>query len=195
MRPSIEFYNDLVSEEWTVSGIEREYPIITTVLPPDFNIYDRIVRLIMRQFKQLEQSKVFFIKDHNKAVDLLRGYTDVSLCNIDHHHDVGYEDTTPLTNIIRPDVGNWVKYLKDKKIVTNYTWIHNPNSTFPESKLDKYINNHYELQQIQTNQFDKQIDLLIICNSPEWIPSMYQPLFNILLNIAEEWYQTEFEIL
>ena len=89
MRPSIEFYNDLVSDEWTVSGIEREYPMVTTVLPPDFNIYNRIVRLIMRQFKQLEQSKVFFIKDHNKVIDLLQGYADVSLCNIDHHHDVG----------------------------------------------------------------------------------------------------------
>lgn len=39
MKPSINFYNDLVNEEWSVSGIEKEYPMVAAVLPPDFGIY------------------------------------------------------------------------------------------------------------------------------------------------------------
>lgn len=195
MKPSINFYNDLVNEEWSVSGIEKEYPMVAAVLPPDFGIYQYITKFMVQLFQHLDKNKIFFVRDHNKVVDLLKGNTNVSLCNIDHHHDVGYEDVTPLTIIRFPDVGDWVKYLKDEKIVSSYTWIHNPNSEFPDEGLNIYLNKDYELQQVNLDLFTDQVDMLIICNSPEWIPALYQPLFDTWVSMAEAWYKTEFEVL
>ena len=59
------------------------------------------------------------------------------LFNIDHHHDIGYNKTTVATKIIRPECGNWVKYLGDKDKLSEYIWICNDNSDIPSSDLRK----------------------------------------------------------
>lgn len=195
MKPCIQLYNDLIDDNWTIPQIESNFPTLPLVLQPDFFIYEYITRFLIRVFKALPSNKVFFIKDHGTAGRLLDNYKNVNLTNIDHHHDIGYGATTARMQLSAPHTGDWVKYLKDKKIVTTYNWIGNSNSVYPKTELEPYIDCSIELPQIDLNKFVEQIDMLIICNSPEWIPSQYQTLWDIWVGIAEEWYGVEFEII
>jgi len=196
MAPSIGLYNDCIGDDWSIQGIEKEYPAVPMVLPPDYYLYQYLTSFLIQQFKKMDASKIFFIKSHETAAKLLEGHTGVNLCNIDHHHDVGYENVRARTKIFKPDSGNWIKYLKDKKIIDTYLWVHNSNSTFPIKELTtNYIDADRELKQMDLDNIPEQIDLLIICNSPEWIPSLYQPLWDIWLTIAESWYGAEFEVI
>jgi len=193
MRPSIELYNDLIDNDFGIQDLEHDFPVLTKVLPPDLYIYNYLTRFLIREFKKLPAEKVFFVESHEKVAKLLEGQSDVMVCNIDHHHDVAYE-MEAKTPVFVPGAGNWLKYLKDKGIVTYYTWVHNPNSSQPDDDLAPYIDSQYELQQMDLETVP-EIDMLIICNSPEWIPSDYQELWNIWVSIAEEWYGTEFSTL
>lgn len=195
MKPAITLYNDLVGDNWTMNGIEKECPNLPLVLPPDYYIYEYLTRFIVKLFKTVPADKVFFIKSHEMAAKLLEGNTDVKLTNIDHHHDVGYEGIHSKTKLRFPHTGDWVKYCKDNGIVSSYLWIGNPNSIYPKDELEHYIDQSVELSQIDLLTFSEEVDMLIICNSPEWIPSMYQPLWDVWVGIAEEWYGVEFQLL
>lgn len=195
MRPTIELYNDLVDDYWTVQSIEDKFPIISAACPPDMEIYKYLTEFLITQIKVLNVNKIFFITHHKQAAKLLEGYEEIHLCNIDHHHDVGYENVKPLTKILKPDDGNWVKYLKDKKIVTYYSWIHNSNSDFPDNRLTQYIDKEYELSHVFLSEAVPSIDILILCHSPEWIPKKWDNLWQIWLSIFNTWYDTEFDIL
>lgn len=194
MRPSIQLYNNLIDDEIMIADLERDFPILTKALPPDLYIYHYLTEFLVRQFKKMDASKVFFVNDHDAVIKLVDNTTDVSLCNIDHHHDIAYQLDADQ-RIFVPHVGNWVKYLRDKGVVTHYIWVHNPNSDPPTDDLrEKYLDSDYELQQMDLDNVP-DIDMLIICNSPEWIPSDYQEMWEIWVSIAEAWYGQEFEVI
>lgn len=194
MKPAIELYNDLTSATWRVRDLEKEYPILSVVLPPDYSIYQYVTRFVLTMFKKLPQEKVFFIEHHRTAAKLLEGYKDISLCNIDHHHDVGY-DIKPQRWLAQANDGDWVKYLMDRKSVIYYTWVCNDNSYLPSDDLRPiYVNKFFQLKQVDLDQFTNNIDMLILCHSPEWIPIQYDKLWQIWIDLAETWYGTEFVV-
>ena len=195
MGPSINLYNDLVSDDWTLSKIEKTYPNLPLVLPPDYFMYDYITRFLIKLFKVLPKEKVFFVSHHRSAGTLLDGQTNVALTNIDHHHDVGYENVRAITRLAAPHDGDWVKYLKDKNVLESYTWIGNSNSFYPKDELEHYIDASMEVKQVDLFASVPQVDMLIICNSPEWIPEQYQTLWDIWTGIYEEWYGVEFDMI
>ena len=197
MAPCIQLYNSMADDDNRgIRDAEEYFPQLKFILMPDFNTYIKLTTFLIRQLKNCPKEKVFFIEDHNKLAKLLEGEKDVDLCNIDHHHDICYGDFKISSRILIPNVGNWVKYLKDKGIVTHYTWVYNNTSNFPDDDIeDYYLDEWYEFQQIDLSQIIGQIDKLVICHSPQWVPSNYDALWDIWIKIAEEWYGTEFDVI
>lgn len=91
MAPSIGLYNDLISDDWTLGKIEKEYPNLSLVLPPDYYLYEYITKYLIHVFKNTSPEKIFFIQSHETAAKILEELTNIQLVNIDHHHDIGYD--------------------------------------------------------------------------------------------------------
>ena len=194
----IELYNNMASAgEGGIRYLEEMYPQLQPILMPNFGVYEYITSFFINQFKTMKAENLYFIREHNGIIPIIENETDVDLCNIDHHHDVCYGNFRASSKIILPNEGNWVKYLKDKGVIANYTWVHNPNSLFPDEDeiTDTYINEEYELQQINLDNIVGKVDKVIICYSPEWIPSNYDALWDIWMTIANNWFGKEFEVI
>lgn len=194
MKPSIQLYNDLIGDSKSINKVLRQYPSLEYCLSSDLNIYEYLTRFIILNIKKMNKNSVHFIREHNTAIPIIEKYDECVLYNIDHHHDLGY-NITASTKIFKPDCGNWVKYLMDKQKVKKYIWIHNDNSNMPSSTLFemKYINTKIELSNFSPLEYlTENMDELIICNSPQWIPNSLQPLFMTWMTICEEYYQTNY---
>ena len=100
-----------------------------------------------------------------------------------------------MTKILRPECGNWVKYLSDKNRINEYIWVCNDNSDMPTASLHK----SYLTEPINIKEFNfdsvRDVQKLIICNSPQWIPANIQALFMSWVGIAEEYYGKDFKII
>lgn len=195
MSPSIQLYNDLIGDQKGVNKIIKNYPLLEYTLTGDFFIYEVITRGLIQLFKKINSENIFFISEHQTLVKLTEDMDKFDLINIDHHHDLGYNKIIPTTKIIRPDCGNWAKYLSDKGKINSYIWVCNDNSDMPSNSMSKaYINETIGLELINFSAIDN-IDRLIICNSPQWIPPNIQALFMSWVGIAEEFYGKSFNIL
>lgn len=198
LRPFINLYNDVISDNMTFGEFDKEYPTLSGLIQPDYFIYEYITTFLMKLFKRLPKEKVFFIKSHEGVVKVLEQFDPGhELCNLDHHHDIGYENVNINTKITQynVDCGNWVKYLKDQKIINNYVWIHNPNSNFPDPELEKkYIAKEYELRQVDLETQLSTVDMVILCKSPEWLPVSIEPLWKLWMELANSTYNVEFNL-
>lgn len=196
MAPSIGLYNDIIGDQKGIDGIIKRYPLMEYTFTADFFIYEAVTRALMNLFKKVPAKDVYFIKEHHSLIKLVEDMKDITLINIDHHHDIGYNRVLPTTKILRPECGNWVKYLSDKGLIKSYIWVNNENSDMPTGGLSKmYLEDEFSIK----DGFDisglEQIDKLIICNSPQWIPPNIQGLFMTWIGLAEEFYDTSFKII
>ena len=195
MAPAIDLYNDLIGDEKGVNQIITQYPLLEYTLTGDLFIYEAVTRGLVSLFHKVPADKVHFITEHHNIVPLVENLEEFKLINIDHHHDIGYNNVKTALRIRKPDCGNWVKYLTDIGKVKEYVWICNKNSNMPNSSLHKsYLKDYIEIQTVDFRKLE-DIDELIICNSPQWIPPNLQALFMSWVGIAEEFYGKNFDIL
>lgn len=178
MAPSIEFYNDKIKTDGPVKDLEEMFNFVKN-LPADMYIYQYLTQAILES----KEKEIIIIKDHGEIVPYLKKFTSPieEVINIDHHHDLGYEIDMhkPLKNY---DCGNWAKYLLDNKIIQNYTWIYDDNS----SDLPEYDGPiRMKLRHTNLNTLIKKIDYIVLCKSLEWVPVEYWPLFGIWEDIVE----------
>lgn len=195
MAPSIQLYNDIVGDDYGINKVIQEYPLLEYTLTADFFIYEFLTRGLMNLFKKISAENVHFISDHHNIIPIVKDLEEFELINIDHHHDIAYGNTRATSKIHKADCGNWVKYLSDLNKIEKYTWICNKNSVMPGAGLSKpYLYENLEIQTIDFNKFEN-IDKLIICNSPHWVPPNIQALFMSWVGIAEEFYGKNFDIV
>ena len=195
MAPSIELYNDIIGDEEGINEVIQKYPLLEYTLTADFFIYEALTRGLMILFKKIPADNVYFISNHQDIIPIVGDLEKFSLINIDHHHDIAYGSTKPTSFIRQAECGNWVKYLSDLGKIKEYIWIHNKNSIMPKIGFSKpYLYEDLEIQTIDFNKFEN-IDKLVICNSPHWVPPNVQALFMTWIGIAEEYYGKNFEIL
>lgn len=189
MKPSISFYNDMVDVENPLKDYVEEFSYLTNI-PADLYIYDFISRYITKSMVGGCRN-VYFINSHESAVDIIEKLPkdeEIHLYNIDHHHDLGYDmdDKDWIMPARKSDVGNWVKYCKDRRYIADYTWIHNDNSDPYPEEAKKYVKNDFDLKEVNLEDKDFIPDVLIICASFEWIPPVYQPLYLTWNSICSE---------
>lgn len=178
MKPSIEAYNNMVNgdgPEGFVSALGKKYPFLQC-LPADLEIYKTLTEYL----NKIPKDKKVFIKDHKEAFQLVKDFAKgekVNLINIDHHHDIEYQEPPFVTKA--PTDANWVKWLYKEGVVEKYTWIRNNNSHMPFDHVQE------EFPDVEYMYFEKEMlngiesDYVILCLSPAWVPPMYYPLYDM----------------
>ena len=194
MKPDINLYNDWIEDDLGVNDFIKEYKVLENV-KADLYIYEYLTRFLLKVIKRIDASKVYFIESHETVAK----YIDQTFCNlwnIDHHHDITYNEENIALPLINCNCGDWVKFLMDSKKVKQYVWIGNSNSVEP----DESVQNHYQYEQKVLEEFNldklaQQTDMLFICKSSDWLPEHYAPLFDAWIAICEEYYEESFHII
>ena len=84
---------------------------------------------------ELGADKIFFITDHEEILKYLPKDKEFNLYNLDHHHDMGYEEKLS----VRPQCGDWVCYAYKKYPMKKYYWVTDELSVDPDSdKIKEY---------------------------------------------------------
>lgn len=194
MEPDINLYNNWVNDSCGIDKFVKDYSLLE-YLKADLNIYEYLTRFLIKVIQKIGYENIFFIKDHNTLIK----YTEnkvFNLWNIDHHHDITYDEENIIAPILDPGCGNWIKYLMDYNKIKEYTWINNKNSISPNEEVLKYYKcQKYLLKEYNLNSLVEKIDKLFICQSPEWIPEYYLPLFDAWIAICEEYYGKPFKVI
>jgi hypothetical protein len=140
---------------------------------------------LLKQFRNsMDSSKIVIAKEHaqlaERAKVWLDGVTDdVTIYNIDHHHDLGYEyDDIP--ELMIADSSNWGLFIAQKfPVVKNFIWIGSDNSVDPPETIRTIYPNFEKWTDIDKLNF-MEFDEIFMCLSPDYVPPEYYGLFNIL---------------
>lgn len=191
MKPSIDFYNNLVPRNSWEELLKNPH---MQLLRADMDIFSTITIWLQQQFKIKKADQFHFIKSHDDLNKILGQEKNCDLINIDHHHDLGYSNR----NIDVLNCGNWVKKLIENKQLNSYTWINNSNSKIYENiqEINDYI--RYKVEDVETPYLFKSltdIDKIVICLSPEWVPPYYQSLYWLWMKLYESHYREYVDII
>lgn len=102
---------------------------------------------------------------------------NITLYNIDHHHDLGYREDNTVINC-----GNWALHLLKNKRIDKYIWINNQNSNKnvrEDVKFETQLLKEFNLNSLKP-------DKIIICLSPEWIPNQFHPLYYLWIDLVSQ---------
>lgn len=196
LAPCINLYNDLVNAS---AAPERVWEDINKLRQLDKHISydDKNLKYVFDLFtnalsKLKNKDAVTFALNHDAILFELANekYKDdtFTVFNVDHHHDIYYSEQGRLDvdkfNIA--GVANWIWYLDKNKKVTQYNWVCNSNSFFPE----KEVNSNGKMDAFTADKipaiFDvKEWDYIFVCNSPHWFPRDYDVFFEMLIAIYQ----------
>lgn len=178
MAPSINLYNSMVPQaHW--EDLLKTLPNLATT-PADLNIYSKILRYLLRTVDKT--SPIYIAYSHSFIKDYLQYDYDLNIVNIDHHHDIFYDEKDKECKLQDCTCANWVKYFYDQGQLKNYTWVHNDNSFDPNFE----VNFKYNKIPFKEFEFANSYDKYFICLSPEWVPPYYHSLFYTLLDCLNE---------
>lgn len=188
MAPSISLYNDKVPALSWDTLLEDPYMKLLIIDPEH---YSKIFKYIIRCCQSLSKEQIHFIEDHGQAVRYITEPCD--LINIDHHHDLGYDDLNPQKDDTQsPTCANWVKYLQQQSLINNYMWINNANSLSKDTMPFWTTIKDFRNVSVEDLPIPNE---LIICLSEPWVPYAYRSLFYTLMDYCNDKYNTHFEIL
>ena len=201
MAPSIESYKKLMGDYCNYNDLEKRNSLMK-FCPADLHTYNILTEYIISVISYLDKNNVKFIYNHDDVVSILqeKGIKHANLINIDHHHDLGYppaeennKDNMPL------NCGTWAYICKKLSLVDEFTWIRNINSRLPCDLVKDSLDKEYIIQQEiklvpYLNYLKENTDVLIICASFDWIPSMWRDLFFTWKIICDTNYNTIFEV-
>ena len=185
MEPSIQAYNDFI---YTNNGLSlddillRHMPGIS--VEADFSKYLKIVRLLLKNIKEAQQTG--WAQRHDDIVYFLdlKDNQKINLFNVDHHHDINYSDIRPDNKYFKLNCGNWIDYLASKNQINMYTWISNKTSIPPDDQLLQALPNYIECKDIDMLD-NMTFDKIFVSCSPEWIPKKYHPLSDAITSIID----------
>lgn len=176
MAPSIELYHNFEYNP-------RYAHYYLNFFNADLQIYNQLTKWLFSQIQNLTFNDIYFIKNHHSIIPYITNYSNINLINIDHHHDIKYDNNDNL------NCGNWVFYAYQNNIINNYTWINNKNSINPICK-DWIPYNNINIQTFNLDQI--QADKIIICLSPEWVPEQFHPLFLTWMDLCGIYFNNKY---
>ena len=191
MEPSIEIYNDIVSSEdgpW--AAFQERAPGVK--MECSFSKYEDLCTFLGTHTNpRLTSKDILICNEHHELFHFIEKINrPFNLYNIDHHHDCGYAVDKEYQSIetayqtLGLTCGNWVYALaKDHPdLFLSYNWICNYNSVPPINELFTLVPHFMssrDLQTIDRIHFDK----ICLCQSSQWIPPEYRPLFRAMLGL------------
>lgn len=178
MWQDIQIYNDSISSNSkdSVDRLVKTMPLLGYVRF-DAHAYRAIANILIEAKQLIGKDNIHFIINHEEILRYLPKDEEFNLYNIDHHHDMGYEEKIG----VRPQCGDWVCHAYDKYPMKKYYWVSDDLGVEPDT--DKY-----EVQRLRVNSFSyhnilPETSKVIICLSPTWVPSQFYPLYDLLYDL------------
>lgn len=201
MAPSIECYNRMIGPTNNCDVLE-EINVLTKFFEADLHIYKILTEYILSVLSYLDKDNIKFIYNHEDVIKILqeKNIKNANLVNIDHHHDLGYPPKEESdANNMPFNCGTWVYIGKKLSLINKFTWIRNINSIPPRDLVKDSLDKEYIIQnEIKLlpylNYLKENTDMLIICASFDWVPSIWRELFFTWKSICENNYNTIFEV-
>lgn len=191
MAPTIEYYNHMTPQrKW--KDIQEENPSL--IIPKmDLNHYTYLVRLLNKVVD--ENTEIYVAFNHKMILDFLKDDVDLSIINIDHHHDLSYKPDGEMED---PNCANWARYLFEENRMKSYVWANNTNSKMPLENVENRIKSYNYIVEDFNQLKDKIANIkykkVFICLSPEWVPPYCQTLFFGLLDMLNDKFNYHLEI-
>lgn len=174
MWPSIELYNNMItSNDDKMIPMQQMIPLINYA-NADLELYYKITNYLLNQ--KDKGTEIIFIDSHEEILNYIKSETNV--INIDHHHDLGYNDSQWDNS--SPECGNWAYLGIKKNLIKKYIWLHGNIANLwniPKKYTLKNQNNISEGNALDINY--KHLitpSKIVICKSFNWIPINYRYL-------------------
>lgn len=175
MWQDIQIYNDSISSasQDSVDRLVKTMPLLGYVRF-DAHAYRAIANILIEAKQLIGKDNIHFIINHEEILQYLPKDEEFNLYNIDHHHDMGYEEKIG----VRPQCGDWVCHAYNKYPMKKYYWVSDELGVEPDT--DKYA-----VQRLRVNSFSyynilPETSKVIVCLSPTWVPSQFHPLYDLL---------------
>lgn len=191
MAPCIELYNHMVpnvSWENLMTNFSQG-----KLFHADLYLYQFLTDKLLFLLEKMNKEDIVVIENHGQIIKYLDLNEKMNIYNIDHHHDCGYPNSQGKIEEDILNCSNWGLILSKKKILNNFYWIRNDNSNIPNNDVRKVDFIDIELSKFNFENMPIP-DQLILCLSEPWVPPYIRPLFFTWLDIANKYYNTEFEI-
>ena len=191
MAPSINLYNHMIGNtNWNNAFMDDPQLALSR---GDYAQYVQLTNWVMNVAQKMNPSQIHFIHSHEHVMNFIpEGDEELSIINIDHHHDISYNDKDSTETIETLNCGNWVKYIAEHKNLARYIWLNNTNSTEPHEATKSILSTSCALQNYYLTTLSAP-DILIICLSEEWVPPTIRPLFFLWMDLLNGYYNCHFD--
>ena len=191
LAPCIELYNHMVPsiswENLMTNFSQRK------LFHADLYLYRYLTDKLLFLLEKMNKEDIVVIEDHGQIIKYLDLNEKMNIYNIDHHHDCGYPDSQGEVEEDVINCGNWGLMLSKMKILNNFYWIRNHNSSIPNKDIRKVDFIDIDLSEFNFVNMPTP-DKSVLSLSEPWIPPYIRPLFFTWLDIANKYYNTKFEI-
>jgi hypothetical protein len=146
---------------------------------------------LLRYLLKLDRHTPILISDSHADImtglkTLYGGYDDprtvYDITNVDHHHDIYYNDVIPYTDD-QVGAANWVYHLYMQEKIRYYRWIHNPTS-------DPFLDTHglgftykESIDITRLSVTPSPFDGIFIARSSSWVPPHLLRAFSLFASV------------
>ena len=153
--------------------------------------------------------RIVFSKHHHTILNELHDKNNISLHNIDHHHDICYQESqqTCITEG-RATYACWVGYLIYSKKLNEHYWYKNGDSSVLDPEQSHNSSQYFFTNIIIHNELPYHVvedlthaqsvdtyDLMFVCSSQEYSNIQYSVVYDIYKDMCNDYYKFKtFEI-
>ena len=144
--------------------------------------------------------KIVFSKHHHMIIKEMFNKDTILLHNIDHHHDICYEDWQ-VSDIKRGRVthGCWVSNLLYLRKLNKYYWYKNGDSNV--LSVDNFVGDlmmdvdllYYVEEDLTEAESVDSYDLVFVCSSPEYTNIQYSMVYDMYKDVCKSHYESKTE--
>ena len=162
------FYNDFADKRW------GEFYNNTYFKEEHFTVNIDNWMFVLDVFTKalVECTDVAFGYEHDSILhDLQHVDEEISIVNIDQHHDICYLNEQ-YKEVVEYDIvsqADWVLWLIKHKKVSDYVWINNKNSTPLDSSVVELDWNYQATTKENLEISDYKFDYIFVCGSPQYL--------------------------
>jgi len=178
------FYNDFADKRW------GEFYNNTYFKEEHFTVNIDNWMFVLDVFTKalVECTDVAFGYEHDSILhDLQHVDEEISIVNIDQHHDICYLNEQ-YKEVVEYDIvsqADWVLWLIKHKKVSDYVWINNKNSTPLDSSVVELDWNYQATTKENLEISDYKFDYIFVCGSPQYLAPHHWYHFDIMKMIYE----------
>lgn len=202
----IQLYNDLAGHErmrqgnyWENVYRERNCERFLSV---DDNQLGLVRALLEKNAPNIPAENIMFAEEHDMILELLCSDAEkkdelLEVFNLDHHHDIYYENGKTLVDLYQSaNIGNWVYYLGANGKLLRYNWVRNYSSCrFEESmqEFDFIVDQDSIFENLDV-LLEQDFDYIFVCLSKDYFPDIFWDIFDDLRMMVEEIKEQEINV-